>query len=629
MPTPSTRKRNQRACTACRQVKHRCDSAETFPAACTRCQEKSLHCKTDPNFKRTKTRGRLVEVTTQLNAIQKALNEREISVDLATPSLVPSDHGISGIESVHELPKDDFYRYSTIGDLPSSPLSLGTVSLQNDQLRELFEHFKINYYYQFPILDTDMSLSQLHQSSAVLFWAVIIISSRWHPSLFPLYPSLVTGYRDILSKTLLEPMNTIESIQAILMFCVWPFDFWRKIEDPSWSYCGFATNAATRLRINESCAHGCLAKNARIRKKTWLACVHVNCVLSQGWLIGVPVLQELLTTAVTLHSPCTPSEQRFLAKVEILSTLSKSTSTISSLQNNSHAWNFALNLGSDLDSIREKHNACWDAKSEVLLLGAQICLYTLQLDLDSKSRAASELIASLADLDTTTERRNFIHTIYLTSLRLVHTFQNLSPAAHNPATPSSPYRHLPKFNFLLLVMSMAFIFKVRLIYYQALKLKPEDTDPHIRSIHDIFSSWTRDENDHAGRGVKLIDMILKAENKGVDLRGLVEGAGEVGEGNGNGSGSRRPGSVVLSDLVVVATRLREDAEREREAREREREARIAKEGNTEDGGREGEENMVGGGGLGDGCMPDVCFDWEIPWELDLLSQDPFTFLTGI
>ena len=410
------------------------------------------------------------------------------------------------------------------------------------------------------------------------------------------------------------------------MLCIWPFDFWRKIEDPSWSYCGFATNAATRMRINENCTHGLSAKSIRIRRKTWLACVHVNCMfvtphywiswtcwltecthrLSQGWLIGVPVLQELLTTPVTLQSPCTLSDQRFLAKVEILRTLSKSSTTLSSLGSTTHAWNFALNLGSDLDSSREKYKSSWDHKSEVLLLGTKLCLYNLQLDLDSRGRTAS--VHTVAELDNNTERRNFINTIYLTSIQLVHQFQLLSPSDRVDPTTPSPYRHLPKFYFWLIIISMAFIFKVRIVYHAILKLKPEDTDSHIRDIHDIFSTWSRDENDHAARGVKLVDMILKAE-KSVDLKAIVAAT----EG--------RPGSVVLSDLVAIATRLREDAEKEGKAeRVGEEEANIRSEKAM---------NVEAAGAVAEGPMQDLCFDWEIPWELDMLSQDPYAFLTGL
>ncbi|KAG4416382.1 hypothetical protein IFR04_010491 [Cadophora malorum] len=546
-----------------------------------------------------------VEVTTQLNAIQKALNEREISVDLTTPSAVVSEHGSNGAENSLIPPRDTFYRYSGIADFPPMPLALGDIFLATDQLRELFDHFEQNYYHTLPILDTDFTIAELHKLSQVLFWAIIIISSRWHPSLSHLYPSLVTGYRDILSKTLLEPMNTIESIQAILMLCVWPFDFWRKIEDPSWSYCGFATNAATKLRIHENCTHGLSAKSNRIRKKTWLACIHVNCILSQGWLIGVPVLQELLTTPATLQTPCTLSEQRFLAKVEILRTLSKSSANLSSVGSTTHAWNFALNLGSDFDSLREKYESCWDHKSEVLLLGAKLCLYNLQLDLDSRARNAS--VPSVAELDNNTERRNFINTIYLISIQLVHRFQSLGTADGTCPNWTSPYRHLPKFYFWLIIISMAFIFKVRIIYYTILKLKPEETDPHVRDIHDIFSTWSRDENDHAARGVKLVDMILKAE-KSVDLRAIVS----TSEG--------RPGSVVLSDLVAIATRLREDTERE---------AKSAKEVDRENGMSEDTVSVDATGAVAEGPMLDLCFDWEIPWELDMLSQDPYAFLTGL
>tara|TARA_R110002060_G_scaffold25139_3_gene34311 strand:- start:326 stop:553 length:228 start_codon:yes stop_codon:yes gene_type:complete len=74
-----------------------------------------------------------------LNAIQKALNEREISVDLTTPSAVVSEHGSNGAENSLIPPRDTFYRYSAIADFPPMPLALGDIFLATDQLRELFD----------------------------------------------------------------------------------------------------------------------------------------------------------------------------------------------------------------------------------------------------------------------------------------------------------------------------------------------------------------------------------------------------------------------------------------------------------------------------------------------------------
>lgn len=265
-----------------------------------------------------------------------------------------------------------------------------------------------------------------------------------------------------------------------------------------------------------------------------------------------------------------------------------------------------LNLGSDLDSIRDKYESCWDHKSEVLLLGAKLCLYNLQLDLDSRARTSS--IALSAEMDNNTDRRTFINTIYLTSIQLVHRFQSLGLTDAMESGIPSPYRHLPKFYFWLIIIAMAFIFKVRIVYRTNLKLRPEDTDPHIRDVHEIYSTWSRDENDHAARGVKLVDMILKAE-KSVDLRAIVAAS----EG--------RPGSVVLSDLVAIATRLRENIENEGRA------ARVGEE--DENMGSEKAMIVEVAGAVAEGPMQDSCFDWEIPWELDLLSQDPYAFLTGL
>jgi hypothetical protein len=72
-----------------------------------------------------------------------------------------------------------------------------------------------------------------------------------------------------------RPITSIESIQAIVLICYWPLSTDRQLEDPSWNYCGLATHAALRLRLDRP---GNNRDNTSLqRRKTWLACVKLNC----------------------------------------------------------------------------------------------------------------------------------------------------------------------------------------------------------------------------------------------------------------------------------------------------------------------------------------------------------------
>lgn len=135
--------------------------------------------------------------------------------------------------------------------------------------------FKVHYYHHCPILDTSISIAELYQYSPILFWTIIMISSRWHPSLSRIHKLLLESYRGILSGTFIEPFHhSLESIQAIILICIWPLAVPRQVDDPTWNYCGLVTNAAVRMGINRldlrrEGSH--LDKGLSIKNKTWMA----------------------------------------------------------------------------------------------------------------------------------------------------------------------------------------------------------------------------------------------------------------------------------------------------------------------------------------------------------------------
>jgi hypothetical protein len=142
--------------------------------------------------------------------------------------------------------------------------------------------FRDHYYRHCPILDTDMSIADLHGSSTFLFWTIVIISSRSHPSLSSLYHLIVEPYRKLLSLALLGPILELNLLHGIILLCFWPLSVTKQIYDPSWNYCGLVTNAALQMGLQNFTARGAAIlrrqseREQAIRAKTWMACVQLN-----------------------------------------------------------------------------------------------------------------------------------------------------------------------------------------------------------------------------------------------------------------------------------------------------------------------------------------------------------------
>ena len=135
--------------------------------------------------------------------------------------------------------------------------------------------FATHYLPHFPILDMRMSINTLHQTSPLLFWAIILISSRHQEN-------LAESYKTLLSKQLIEPIRSLYSIHALLIYCLWPIPSRKQILDSSWNYCGFAVSAAIRMGLHQSDAtweydfSQFSAQDIEIRRRTWLGCFIVS-----------------------------------------------------------------------------------------------------------------------------------------------------------------------------------------------------------------------------------------------------------------------------------------------------------------------------------------------------------------
>lgn len=145
--------------------------------------------------------------------------------------------------------------------------------------------FDIFHYKHIPILEWSPSIQALHQSSRLLFWTIIIVACRHHPTHAHLLETLQESYERLLQSAICKAMHSVQTVQAVLIICLWPMPRLHQSEDPSWMFCGLAMNSALHLRLNEPTIPQQLADydhsnagkiSVRSRTMTWLACFQIS-----------------------------------------------------------------------------------------------------------------------------------------------------------------------------------------------------------------------------------------------------------------------------------------------------------------------------------------------------------------
>lgn len=129
------------------------------------------------------------------------------------------------------------------------------------------------------------SIDALHESSSILFWTIILVSSQWHPTQSHLYQQLVAPHQSLLSTVVKIAIQSVQQIHALILLCHWPVPLTRQSEDPSWNYCGMVMNAAMQMGLHQpgsrSELYGYGYSNAprtstEIRTMTWMACFSIS-----------------------------------------------------------------------------------------------------------------------------------------------------------------------------------------------------------------------------------------------------------------------------------------------------------------------------------------------------------------
>jgi hypothetical protein len=240
--------------------------------------------------------------------------------------------------------------------------------------------------------------------------------------------------------------------------------------------------------------------------------------------------------------------------------------------------------------------------------GLQIFLYILQLERAEKSENTSQL--RLHDRDNNTSRKNFINLTYVAAGCLIDEFSEVARGVSDSPEPdaSIPQRYLPKHFFGILVLAMAFLFKVKIMYGEEITSRREHVETHVRQVYQILSAWSSEKLDEPGRVLLLMEVVTRAE-KQCKLK-LDESRSDS-----------RPGVTLLDDFISAARAIRESEAKRTQAGEIQ---------NAPLG--ESSEQLPFVEGLGDDLdiqgLQDPLLDWNFPWGLDLSSTDQFDFWTS-
>ena len=142
------------------------------------------------------------------------------------------------------------------------------------------DSFRQRYYCHGIVLDPSPSLLELRKQCPLLFWAIIITSSRYHPQYSSFYQALTQAYEPLLGSCLVKAIFSLSTLHAILILVTWPIPVQSQAQDPTWNYCGLITNAARLLGLHEpgrEKEYGfprATPREVELRSKTWLQIFH-------------------------------------------------------------------------------------------------------------------------------------------------------------------------------------------------------------------------------------------------------------------------------------------------------------------------------------------------------------------
>ncbi|KAJ8103699.1 hypothetical protein POJ06DRAFT_293524 [Lipomyces tetrasporus] len=497
-------KRTSMACTACRQVKLRCDAMNCFPAPCTRCTKQKTKCKFDPKFKRRPVRGSLEKVTKENERLRSQVHEAEM-----TPSHSPRDASLTA-GSADNAASNTQQKASVIEKMTSqlpTPREIEGVCLGEATILALFEHFAAHYLHHLPILDLTKSIDMIWSDSQLLFWTIVVTAASKHPLHSSYFGPLQIPFKHLLSGYLVSSIRCIYTVQALLVLCLWPFPVANQLDDPSWEYIGMAIAANLKL-TSDDCQTNWPGSNPlfideSVRQKTWLGCFAVSTEISAALALPPPMGMVAQIMPKIRHAVQSSLPREFSALLDI----QEYTTRAATLLNNPSAipaqGSLIELLERDLASIEARMPDQGHPKIQLGCLAARLRLYALpvlsQLSLNGQKRKSSSMLKALyMGFHTAIEITNIFGDSSIVS-------EDMSPIS----TEQTMDVYFPKHYFKIFIMAGMYFINILAIDSEISAEDKSLARNYIKKVYETLVSWSREPRDEAARGARVIDLLSR------------------------------------------------------------------------------------------------------------------------
>ncbi|KAH8690603.1 putative C6 transcription factor [Talaromyces proteolyticus] len=240
--------RSKKACTECRQQKAKCDAYLTPNEPCTRCRKVGAQCVISEPFKREHKRKRLSELQHETEELRKKLVSGRINT-LASPiavlttaaemSRTPESLRVSTPSGSPPQPTTRLERSRIVpanirpvpvlsAELPmvegeTQARTLNGITVEAEEINDLFQLFFRDFAPFLSILDPTTSPNSYYAQSSLLFWTVLVVSSRSYSKNPTLFAALTQPVTDLILLSMSSNASPVAKIQSLILMLTWPF----------------------------------------------------------------------------------------------------------------------------------------------------------------------------------------------------------------------------------------------------------------------------------------------------------------------------------------------------------------------------------------------------------------------
>ena len=348
----------------------------------------------------------------------------------------------------------------------------------------------------------------------------MLTACRYHPRYHVAHDAMVKPYQELLASHLIQPMHTLATIHALLILCTWPITVPTQPDDPSWNYCGLATNAALLVGLHkpgQEREYGfprATTRDIELRSRTMLQIFRLNVLFKCVVGLSPTLADETYIRTVQEISDRTRLDNQTRSQTDISLVLATYTQQLENNRSGDSRDTLTRAGCHELDDLHSINISQWSPPTLLQYLGAKLFLHGWSLRNTHPDRNPAESFNQLP-LATKAARRIILHEALGAATQYIETFANMSNAG-SPATqpsPVAPQTHLPKHYILILYFSS-------LVLYHILSTLPNLPAPEIDGVRNrigqahsmlrtISANNPRNERMRLAYNIELVGEFLK------------------------------------------------------------------------------------------------------------------------